>query len=485
MATTKSLEDPALQTEEKFGLGFVSLENEVSIDNLPVKGKIPPWLTGTLLRNGPAKFEVGTRSFNHWFDGLAMLHKFSFKEGTASYANRFLQSNAYKTARETGKITYPEFATDPCRSIFSRLQTLFSPQFTDNANVNVTRMGERFIAMTETPLPIHFDSQTLGTIGVLHNGYRDLGQVTTAHPHYDFGRREAINYIVSFSPFGNEYRVFRIPSGGVKGDIIGSRKVSEPSYMHSFAMTENFVVLAEYPLVVQLSDLLLSGKPFIENYRWSPERGARFIVMDRQNGKVAGTYETDAFFAFHHVNSFEREGEIVLDLVAYSDSSIIESLYLKVLRGESPGTIQIGELRRYTIPLGDKQVTYEVLSDQAIELPRIHYRLHNTRDYRFVYGIGGYGRHSFGGKLLKIDVRDRTFKAWSEKDCYTGEPVFVPEQGAVDEDGGVILSVVLDSGRGNSFLLVLNARSFEEIARAEVPHHIPFGFHGQFYGDVS
>jgi len=28
--------------------------------------------------------------------------------------------------------------------------------------------------------------------------------------------------------------------------------------------------------------------------------------------------------------------------------------------------------------------------------------------------------------------------------------------------------------------LILDAKSFDEIARAEVPHHIPFGFHGQF-----
>jgi carotenoid cleavage dioxygenase-like enzyme len=40
--------------------------------------------------------------------------------------------------------------------------------------------------------------------------------------------------------------------------------------------------------------------------------------------------------------------------------------------------------------------------------------------------------------------------------------------------------VVLDARRGNSFLLVLDARSLEERARAEVPHHIPFGFHGAF-----
>ena len=40
--------------------------------------------------------------------------------------------------------------------------------------------------------------------------------------------------------------------------------------------------------------------------------------------------------------------------------------------------------------------------------------------------------------------------------------------------------VVLDASAGTSFLLVLDAGDLSELARAEAPHHIPFGFHGQF-----
>jgi len=44
----------------------------------------------------------------------------------------------------------------------------------------------------------------------------------------------------------------------------------------------------------------------------------------------------------------------------------------------------------------------------------------------------------------------------------------------------VLLSVALDSRSERSLLLVLDARDRSELARAEAPHHIPFGFHGQF-----
>jgi carotenoid cleavage dioxygenase-like enzyme len=81
---------------------------------------------------------------------------------------------------------------------------------------------------------------------------------------------------------------------------------------------------------------------------------------------------------------------------------------------------------------------------------------------------------------VKGDVVDRGASVWSEDGCYPGEPVFVGRPGAEPEDDGVLLSVVLDGRSERSFLLVLDASSLEELARAEVPHHIPFGFHGQF-----
>ena len=63
-------------------------------------------------------------------------------------------------------------------------------------------------------------------------------------------------------------------------------------------------------------------------------------------------------------------------------------------------------------------------------------------------------------------------------------PVFVPRPGATEEDDGVVLSVVLDATAEppETFLLVLDARSFTELARATTPHPVPFGLHGAFVG---
>src|SRR4051812_23047414 len=143
--------------------GFADQDEELALDSIPVAGGLPDWLTGELIRVTPAKFDTQPKGMRHWFDGLAMLHRFGIENGRVSYANRFIRSNAYDKA-DSGKPVGAGFATDPCRSIFKRVQAFFSPEFTDNANVNLVKLGERYVAMTETPLPVEFDPRTLETL---------------------------------------------------------------------------------------------------------------------------------------------------------------------------------------------------------------------------------------------------------------------------------------------------------------------------------
>jgi beta,beta-carotene 9',10'-dioxygenase len=472
MATSALSHTPA--TDQR--LGFTSLEEETAVERLPVRGELPAWLTGALVRVTPAKLEVGDRRLAHWFDGVAMLNRFGFADGKVSYANRFLDSNAHRDAQE-GEWRHGGFATDPCRSLFKRVQSIFSPDITDNPNVNLVRIGERYIAMTETPMPVEFDAETLETLG--HLDYADSlkGHVTTAHPHHDRERNELVNYLARFSRT-SEYVLYGLPAGSSERRVIARLPVKEPAYMHAFGMSERYLILAEYPLRVNPLKLAFGGKPFIENYQWRPQEPTRFQVIDRASGALRGTYETDAFFCFHHVNAFERGSELVVDLCAYEDPSIIDALYLD--ENGPVGELPPVELRRYTIDLDGGNVRSEPLSEGSFELPRIDYGRHNTRPYRYTYGTGSVD----GGwidRLVKIDVSDGTRSEWHEDGCYPGEPVFVREPGREAEDAGVALSVVLDTRAGRSFLLVLDAGSWQELARAEAPHHIPFGFHGQYF----
>jgi carotenoid cleavage dioxygenase-like enzyme len=56
--------------------------------------------------------------------------------------------------------------------------------------------------------------------------------------------------------------------------------------------------------------------------------------------------ETDPAFAFQHVNAFEDGDNIVVDLIAYRDATIIDQLYLERLRACDP-IDATGHLYRY------------------------------------------------------------------------------------------------------------------------------------------
>lgn len=459
--------------------GFTSLATELEDVALPVTGDLPAWLSGTLFRNGPAQFEAGEVPFRHWFDGQAMLHRFAVADGAVTYTNRFIDSPS-KRAADSGRIGYIEFATDPCQRYFSRVSTRYRPSTRDvpNANVNVATLAEGLVALTEVPLAVSFDPKTLATAGIA--AYRDnlFGQVTTAHPHQHPRTGDLVNYLLFFGR-KSTYQVYRQSPGSMTRDLVARIPVARPGYMHSFAVTENYVVLAEYPLTVNSLKLLLSGKPFIDNYRWNAQGTTRFLVVDLRNGSLRGEFHGEPFFAFHHVNAYEDGDKLVLDICAYQDASVIDALRLDALAGEVPGSFPYPT--RFEIDLAAGTVSSRRLAETTMELPRIHYGLHNGRPYRYAYGITGDSEGPVVAHgLVKVDTQSGRHQEWSRPRHYPGEPVFVPAPDAEAEDEGVVLSVVLDAEAGTSKLVVLDAQSFQELASATVPHAIPFGFHGLF-----
>jgi carotenoid cleavage dioxygenase-like enzyme len=462
----------------RFAAGFRTLTAEVDVAALPVEGAFPDWLAGTLVRNGPALFDTPRRSFRHWFDGQAMLHRFAFDAGTVSYANRLLDTPASRSVREAGRITFAEFATDPCASLFGRFFTRFRRKPSANASVNITRMGEKYVALTETPIPVEFDPATLDTVGVLEYSDDLGGMTTTAHPHADPATGDLVNFALAFGK-RSEYRVYR-QTDGLRRDLLATVRADLPGYLHSFAATERHVVLMIFPLVVNPLSFVLRGRPFIENYRWRPELGTRIVVIDSASGAVRADTTTAPCFAFHHINAYESADQLVIDLCTFPDAGVIDALYLDRLRDDRP--VPVARPTRYTVTPSTGDVRIRQLSVEALELPRIAYEGHNGRRYRYTYGCGtdDASGANFLDQLVKLDVETGQVLIWRAEGCHPGEPVFVPAPDGAAEDEGAVLSVVLDVGNGASFLVVLDASTFTERARAAVPHAVPFGFHGQF-----
>lgn len=465
------------------------MDSEVERYSCKIQGEIPAWLSGTLLRNGPAKFQVGDRRVD-WFDGLAMLHAFEFSPQQVAYSNRFLRSEQYYLMMVEKSLDFSGFSQDPCQKAFKNQTSHFIPkemQNIKNADVTIQEYAGKMVALTEVPLPVVFDPKTLATLGVYH--YQDTlleGQWQAAHSQYDFAAKETVSYFIRFGE-KSSYVIWKMPEHESTRKVIAEIPVEFPAYMHSFALTDHYVILVEFPFVVSPIELMKNSNSFISNYRWKPERGTAFIIVNRSSGEVS-KIKGAPFFAFHHVNAFDKDGKIFMDIVTYPNAKVITNNPnvdmsstgvdgQKSVINENVRT----KLERFTIALDTQNLSRETIYDEEVEMPRV--RADRTaREYRYCYLANVSFPSSMDDRryLYKVDVATKTGKSWSEEGCSPGEPIFVPRPEGIGEDDGVVLSLVLDFAHHRSFLLVLDASDLTELARAEVPHAVPPGLHGQW-----
>ncbi|XP_078538135.1 carotenoid-cleaving dioxygenase, mitochondrial-like [Lissotriton helveticus] len=507
-------------------------------ETIPTKivGNIPKWIRGSFLRNGPGKFEFGNDKFNHWFDGMALMHQFKIENGTVTYMSKFLQSDSYLSNKEKNRIVVSEFGTvampDPCKSLFERFMSRFErPTSTDNAIVNFVFYRGDYYVSTETNFMRRIDPNNLKTLEKVNWSNFVAVNGATAHPHYD-PDGTAYNMGNSYGKHGSSYNIIRVPPQKSKGSemLQGAQVIcsispvnkKKPSYYHSFGMTENYVVFIEQPLKIDLMRLItaqLRGKGFSGAIKWTPEENTVFHIVNKHTGELYPVkYYSKPFVSFHQINAFEDQGSIILDLCCQDEGGAYGAYQLQNLRKEGTDLEKSYYMRpkyyprRFILPMaidsktpvekdlnnlpytsatavkttdGKVWCTYESLHDDTVEkvggveLPHINYSKYNAKKYDFFYGCG-FG-HIVADSLIKMDLKTKAMKVWKEEGLYPSEPVFVSLPESQEEDEGVIMSVVVSPNENkNTFLLLLDAKTFNEIGRAEVPVQIPSGFHGVF-----
>jgi len=235
---------------------------------------------------------------------------------------------------------------------------------------------------------------------------------------------------------------------------------------------------------------------------WDPKREALFYVIDRGAGGVVAKYKSDPYFCFHTINAYDKGDDVIIDLTAYDDHSVLYSLKLDNMRFplEYP-KFPVGSPRRFllagvsSIPkdtTAPAETVFYCAKTKVMELSTIHPSKYH-RKYRYCYGmsVGGGPGVVISDQILKLDMdhpdiesaeirANGSGQVWKEEGCVPGEPIFVPNPGGTEEDDGVVLTVVLDSTLLKSKLVILDAKTMKEIARAEMKTAFPAGFHGAF-----
>jgi len=455
--------------------GRQNLLTETHQTELPVEGDIPSWLNGTLVRNGPSWFGYNpSEASMHWFDGLAMLHGFKIENNRVFYTNKFLETGALSLARNKGIFAFRGFATNLYDDLLQNLVSLlFLSEGSPNANVNLYRVAGNYLALTELTPPVQFDKVSLCTVGSYP--YQDdlpkANVFESAHPQYDIDERCFYNYIVNFFP-KTSYLIYKISEDSSTRIPLVEITEDKPSYMHSFSITKNYVIFTEYPFKL-VDSVIFSGKPFIKNYAWIKNAKTKITIINKRCPSDIKTYYTDPFFSFHHINAYEEGSNIILNIIAFKDSQIVDRL------GFFPECLEPSFLLDLRIDLAENKVGLRRFPfGGSADLPRIN-PAYNGRPYQYFYAVKfDRDRHL----VMKWDTKQNAPAFWSEEGCFAGEPVFIQNPiGSGKEDDGVILSLVLDANKKVSFLLVLDAKNLKELTRVPLLFSIPFGLHGQFY----
>jgi torulene dioxygenase len=359
------------------------------------------------------------------------------------------------------------------------------------------------------------DPQTLEPLATssqksLHS--RLKGPLSGAHSQTDPLTGDVFNYNLELGLHAT-YRVFRTSTSTGETEILATFP-SKAAYIHSFFLSEDYVTLAirssryeKNGLKIPIEQNILKAiSPF------SPSNLTHWYVIDRRHGHgLVAEFESPAAFSFHSINAWqetndEEDMDILAELIEFENLDVLHKFYYENLTSEGKNSVSFDakfgqtstpRLARYRLenipakPLKRSshssskearkaKLELTVEKSKVGELPTINPKF-VTRQHRYVYGVVNRGYSSFLDGICKTDTRTGEALFWDDRGCTPGEAIFVANPAGDGEDDGVLMSVVLDGkavGKERSFLLVLDAKTMKEMARAEVNGVVGLGFHG-------
>ena len=414
---------------------FAPVEQESTITQLQVTGTIPAELNGRFLRNGPNPISGETDGDYHWFTGAGMVHGLSLQEGSAQwYRNRFVGGSG--------------------------------------ANTNVIGHAGQTMAIVESGGMAQNLNYTLESTG----DNTAIGGGFSAHPKLDPDTGELHAMCYDWANLRDHVRYVVIDADGEWADEIEIPLPGMPM-IHDMSLTQNYAII--YDLPVTLSFMALgTGANF--PFRWDAEYEPRVGLIPRNgSGQDIIWKSVNPNYAYHPMNAYEDlDGNVVIDIVRY------ESMFKDDIRG--PFGDSNPRLDRWTINPGaaNPKVSEVIVDARGQEFPRCHPDL-NGKPYQYGYTVAveDYGFPS----IYKHDLKSGTVSQFDVgPGRHSAEPVFIPKDGAQNEDEGYLITYVYDEGKNASDLLILDAQDMSRPALAQVhlPVRVPYGFHGNWVADA-
>ncbi|MGH3624248.1 MAG: carotenoid oxygenase family protein, partial [Sciscionella sp.] len=249
-----------------------------------------------------------------------------------------------------------------------------------------------------------------------------------------------------------------------------------PRLPHDMAITENYAVLMDLPLI-QDPVAARQGRHKIIFERSLP---ARFGVLPRYgDGAAVRWFEANPCYIYHVVNAWEQGDEVVLDVCRVnrpqprSDAKTPLARMLSYLRLDA-------QLHRYRFDLRTGACTESAVDDDNTEFPSVDTRMTGRRSrYAYNVHISPESTLLFDGLVRYDNVTGGKAEHFFGDGRWGSEAPFAPRDSSAGEDDGYLVTFVQDEREDSSEVDIFDAADLAAgpVARVLLPQRVPLGFH--------
>jgi carotenoid cleavage dioxygenase len=299
----------------------------------------------------------------------------------------------------------------------------------------------------------------------------------TAHPKIDPVTGDMISFSYGFGV--NKMSYFVVNSDGIL-TTYSEFETPYSSMVHDFIVTTKHVIFPIFPLIIDFK-LIAEGKSPLA---WDANRPSQIGVMPR-DGSINDIkwIESDPCYVFHPMNAYEADGKIIADMMQFEEAPMFPHL-----DGSRPD-LKKGEARlnRWEIDFSSNSgsIKKQYLDDSIGEFPRLDERKAMSK-YKYGYYASNDGKSPKGVSFNTVtsynfDTGYKDSFTLTEFDA-VGEPIFVPKNKNSDEGQGFLIALAYLGKENRSDLMIFDAENISSgpLAKAMLPHRIPYGFHGNW-----
>ncbi|MDZ7783530.1 MAG: carotenoid oxygenase family protein [Halioglobus sp.] len=450
---------------------------EVHAGELPVQGELPADLCGAYFRNGPNPLYKPPHRY-HPFDGDGMVHAVYFRDGRASYRNRYVQTPELLREKAEGHSRSPGVMGPFDFDVSAR-------GIKDTSNTDLLLHGGDLVTLWyNAGDPCRLDPLTLDTRGAYEVAGRGRRQLS-AHAKTDWHTGELL-----FFDYGDEPPYMTVGAADAAGGLLYEVDIDLPGprLPHDIGFTERHLIVHDLPLFHDVDVLRRHNVRVLTFHRDIP---TRFGLLPR--GGTTGDvrwFECEPCYILHVTNCWEEGDWVVMDGCRSTNpmpaaqpgegelASMLAYMRLEANAYRWRFNLRTGEVREGAI---DDLNTEFNQSNPLFHGVKSRYAYHQRIP---LYDEGGHTLRFTG--LVKYDNDTGVGTQWDYgPGVYGSEAVYAPRAGAdraAGEDDGYVITLVTDSNTWTSACLVFDAGDIARgpIARVDMPHRVPAGFHASW-----